>query len=184
MSLWIRAYDPAQDLADLRRCFIELQDHEHGFDPLSPTGAEIVDSYVPYMLARCEAPDSVLFVAEVDGRVVGFASAIRVERPSSDDCDAFHFELGELGVLDEHRGGGVGTALVAAVERHARAHRAPALRVSMGAANEGAQRLYARLGFAPCVIMCERRLDATAPSDAPTDDLDASDRRPSRPPSS
>jgi GNAT superfamily N-acetyltransferase len=160
MSLRIRAYDPARDLADLRRCFIELQDHEHGFNPFSPTGAEIVDLYVPYMLERCDGPDSVLFVAEVDGRVVGFASAIRVERPTPDDCDAFHFELGEISVLDELRNGGVGSALVAEVERHARAHRAPALRVSMGAENEDAQRLYARLGFAPCVIMCELRLDA------------------------
>jgi GNAT superfamily N-acetyltransferase len=171
MPVRIRAYDPARDLADLRRCFIELQDHEHGFNPLSPTGAEIVDRYVPYMLERCASPDSVLLVAEVDGRVVGFASAIRVDRPTPDDCDAFHFELGEISVLDELRNGGVGSALVAAVERHARAHRAPALRVSMGAENEGAQRLYARLGFEPCVIMCELRLE---------DDRDRKNDRPPR----
>lgn len=159
MSLRIRTYDPAVDAADLRRCFIELQDHEHGFDPLAYTGAEITDAYLAYMLARCRQPDSALWVAELDGRVVGFVTAIRVDRPSPDDSDAFHFELGELGVLEEARNAGVGAALVAEVERHARAHGAPAVRVLMGAANHGAQRLYARLGFEPCVIMYERRLD-------------------------
>ena len=160
MSLQIRTYDPARDHDELRRCFIELQDHEHGFAPSSPTGAEIVDAYLAYMLGRCATPDSALWVAQLGDRVVGFASAIRVERPSPDDGDAFHFELGELSVLEEARDQGVGAALVGAVERHARAHGAPALRVSMGAGNPGAQRFYARLGFEPCVIMCERRLDA------------------------
>lgn len=162
MATRIRAYDPTRDHDDLRRCFIELQDHEHGFDPLSPTGAEIVEPYLVYMFARCRTAGSVLLVAELDDRVVGFASAIRVERPSPDDSDAFHFEIGELAVLDEVRNQGVGSALVAEIERHARAHGAPALRVSMGAENHGARRLYARLGFAPCVIMCERRLDTDA----------------------
>lgn len=159
MSLQIRAYDPARDLPDVRRCFMELQDHEHAFDPLAYTGAQIVDAYLAYMLERCSGPDSVLWVAQLDGRVVGFASAIRIERPSPDDSDAFHFEIGEISVLEAARNAGVGSALVAEVERHARAHGAPALRVHMGAANHGAQRLYARLGFSPCVIMCERRLD-------------------------
>lgn len=159
MPLRIRAYDPSRDHDDLRRCFIDLQDHEHGFEPLAPTGLQIVDAYLAYMLARSRTAGSALFVAELDDRVVGFASAIRVERPSPDDSDAFHFELGELSVLDEIRNQGIGAALVAEVERHARAHDAPALRVSMGAENHGAQRLYARLGFTPCVIMCERRLD-------------------------
>jgi GNAT superfamily N-acetyltransferase len=155
----IRAYDPARDADDVRRCFIELQDHEHGFDPLAFTGDEIVDAYLEYMLERCRQPNSVLWVAELDDRVVGFASAIHVERPTPDDSDAFHFELGEIAVLEQARSAGVGSALVAAVERHARAHRAPAVRVSMGAGNHGAQRLYARLGFSPCVLMYERRLD-------------------------
>lgn len=159
MSLLIRAYDPARDGAALRRCFVHLQDHEHGFDPSAFQGEEIVDVYVPYMLARASTPGSALFVAEHQDQVIGFASAIRVERPTPDDGDAFHYELGEISVLDEHRGLGAGSALVAAVEQHARSHGAPALRVLMGAENRGAQRLYARLGFSPCVIMYEKRLD-------------------------
>lgn len=159
MSPRIRPYAPERDALDLRRCFLELQDHEHGFDPRAYTGDEIVDAYLAYMLERCQPPDGALWVAELDGRVVGFVTAIRVERPSPDDSDAFHVELGELGVLAEARNAGIGAALVAQVERHARAHGAPVVRVSMGAANHGAQRFYARLGFEPCVLMYERRLD-------------------------
>src|SRR5688500_18008058 len=103
MSVQVRPFDPDRDLDGVRRCFVELQDHEHAFEPEAPTGAEIVDEYVPFMLERSSRPGGAIFVAELDGRVVGFAALIRVERPEPDDWEPFHVELAELSVLAEAR---------------------------------------------------------------------------------
>jgi ribosomal protein S18 acetylase RimI-like enzyme len=156
MSPTIRAFDPSRDLEGVRRCFIDLHDHEHERFADSKTGAELVDEYVPFMIARCTQPGSAMFVAEVDGTVVGFATAIRNERAEPDDTDAFHFELAELSVLASHRSRGIGTALMEAVEAHAFEHDASSLRVRVDCDNPAAQRLYERHGFTPTVITLDK----------------------------
>jgi len=55
----------------------------------------------------------------------------------------------DLVVDAAHRGRGIGTALLAEVERRARARGACRITLEVNAANEAAQRLYRRLGFGP-----------------------------------
>lgn len=55
----------------------------------------------------------------------------------------------DLVVDAAHRGRGIGTALLTEVERRARARGACRITLEVNAANEGAQRLYRRLGFGP-----------------------------------
>lgn len=56
-------------------------------------------------------------------------------------------ELQDLWVLPERRSGGVGSALVAAVEAAVAARGGTRLRLTVGAGNGGAIRLYRRLGY-------------------------------------
>ena len=58
-----------------------------------------------------DAPNEIAFVAEVDGRVVGFASG-GPERKGDPD---FTGELYAIYMLDEHRGRGIGSALFKSV---------------------------------------------------------------------
>ena len=152
-GLLIRPFDPICDTESVRRCFVDLQDHEHAYSPHSPTGEELADEYVPFMIERAMQGDNAFLVAEFAGAVVGFATALRTARAEPDDTDPFHFELAELSVATEHRNKGIGMALIDAVARHARDHGAPNLRVRVDVANSDAQRLYRRIGFEPAVMM-------------------------------
>lgn len=155
----IRAYDPARDLADLRACFIELQDHEHGMIPAAPTGDEIVDVYIPWMLERLERYSGRLLIAELDDEVAGYVSLFQtVPRGSPDDADETHALVSELCVLERFRGRGVGTALLAAAERLAIEAGATNLRLSVVFDNDGARRLYKRFGFEDITVLMRKPL--------------------------
>jgi GNAT superfamily N-acetyltransferase len=157
-AVTIRPYDPNGDADGIRRCFIELQDHEHEYSPQSPTGEALADEYVPFMLERATRPGNVLFVADVSGHIVGFATALRTQRAEPDDVDPFHFDLAELSVGREHRGRGIGTALIERVVQHAKDQGAPNLRVRVYVKNPEAIRLYQRMGFEPAVMMLAKPL--------------------------
>lgn len=142
----IRAYRP-DDEPDLRRCFVELQDHEHAFDPTVAPGEAIADEYVAFMLERCGAPGGHLLMAEDHHRVVGFVSVLVRPRQEPDDPDLLHAEVGELSVLSAHRARGLGTQLLHAAETLGRDAGATSLRVRVRSGNPRAQALYRRLGF-------------------------------------
>jgi ribosomal protein S18 acetylase RimI-like enzyme len=161
MPAVIRNYDPARDVDGLRACFIDLQDHEHAFAPETPTGAELVDDYVTYMLDRCDVPGGTVLVADVDGDVAGFATLIVRDRDAPDDIDLVHAEVCELSVLAAHRGKGIGTALLEAAQQLAVAAGASSFRIGADARNLAAIRLYERFGFRPAGIELHKPL-ATA----------------------
>ena len=91
-------------------------------------------------LAGAEAGEAAVFVAEVDGRVVGRAF---VEQ-SGDPPVAW---LGGVLVEDAHRRQGIATALVDYAEKQTVKLGRDELRLSVGVDNVGAQRLYLRRGY-------------------------------------
>jgi ribosomal protein S18 acetylase RimI-like enzyme len=101
----------------------------------------------------------VVLVAERGGAVVGFVAVwtrYRSEEPDDDPAPlAF---VSDLVVSAEHRGCGIGRALLRAAEAHARAAGAPSLRLSVKAGNTAAISLYAREGFEELEIELEKRL--------------------------
>jgi ribosomal protein S18 acetylase RimI-like enzyme len=82
-----------------------------------------------------EAGRSTLLVALLDGAAVGVAELLHDELP----------EVRNVGVLEAHRGRGIGTALMAEAER--RALPAGRVRLGVGLENPAARRLYERLGY-------------------------------------
>ena len=88
-------------------------------------------------------PENVL-VAEVDGRVVGWA---KFEHPTPLHSSRHVWHVTGLGVDPDHQGRGVGYALMEALIAEARARRGLRMTLRVFGSNEPAQRLYKRLGF-------------------------------------
>jgi GNAT superfamily N-acetyltransferase len=82
------------------------------------------------------------FVAEIDGRVVGFASGIMKPEAKL----GFDSELTGIYVVREAQGAGIGKRLVAAVAAAQRAHGATAMIVWVIAGNKTARAFYEALG--------------------------------------
>ena len=116
--------------------------------------------------ARRYARDGVAFsyqncvLAEDDGTVIGMAHSFAMDadpgaEPEADPVLRPYAELEDYGslylsgvaVFTEHRGRGIGTRLMAAVDERARALSRPRVSLLCFERNEGAMRLYRRLGF-------------------------------------
>jgi GNAT superfamily N-acetyltransferase len=95
------------------------------------------------------------YVAERDGRVVGFAG---VMHGLSYVYDPPYARLLSLVVEPGERGRGTGAALVAAAERWAREHGAAQLHLTTALHRDGAHRFYERLGYERTGVRYARKL--------------------------
>ena len=87
-------------------------------------------------------------VAELDGRVVGYACVSYIERPASVFRNALRYcDIDELGVDEQCRRQGIGRALVAFVKARAAEKGFSRLELNMWEFNENALRFYESLGF-------------------------------------
>ena len=86
MDMAIRDYR-VDDVSAVRTCLIELQEFERALDPRLPAGATIADAYLETLFRRCDRFAGKLFVAEADGRVVGFVSVLGSCRSETPDDD-------------------------------------------------------------------------------------------------
>ncbi|MFQ5890798.1 MAG: ribosomal protein S18-alanine N-acetyltransferase [Gemmatimonadota bacterium] len=98
-------------------------------------------------------PNAALLVAEVEERVAGYLALWFA---------AAEAELGDLAVLPELRGRGVGAALVAGAVREAAQRGASSVFLEVRVSNAAARRLYERAGFE---VVGVRRRYYTAPSE-------------------
>jgi GNAT superfamily N-acetyltransferase len=110
---------------------------------------DAVRGWVHESLEALSDPDRAVFVAERQGRVIGFAT-VSERTHFAGDVDAY---IGELVVSKEAEGQGVGRALVGAAEDWAHSRGRKRIAVDTGAANSPARRFYAALGFAPGVAI-------------------------------
>ena len=92
-------------------------------------------------------------VAEASGRVLGFAIAsfAALDRPFGPWARPLIASLDAIAVRDTAQGGGVGSALLAEVEREARAREAVSLNLRTATTNTRAQALFRRAGFQKAV---------------------------------
>ena len=153
----IREYDSLRDRKSLRTCVVELQDFERGLEPTLPKGEEMADRYLAHMLRRCDESLGRVFVAEVDGAVVGFVGVLGRVVPEPDESQAYAY-VSDLVVLPAYRRRGLGRALLERAVAFARGKGAKALRVGVLARNEGAARLYRSLGFGEYTIQLNKPL--------------------------
>jgi GNAT superfamily N-acetyltransferase len=90
---------------------------------------------------------ALLFLAELDGRTVGYALARMHEPDESWDTRGRFAELESIATLVRSRG--IGGRLMEALFGELRRRRVSVLKIGVVATNAGARRFYERLGFAP-----------------------------------
>ena len=114
------------------------------------------------MAARMRACASVetTLLADFNGQPAGFV-CVRVVPYMSDDTP--YAEVSDLYVEAEQRRNGIGTALLAAADAHARAHSASEIVVLTGAADDAkyiaAQALYRRSGYGDYAVALRKALE-------------------------
>lgn len=155
----IRDFNEKLDLDSVRDCVIELQDFECRLDPRMPPGADIVDAYVPHMLERCRQCEGKVLVAEVDGKVAGFATILTTVRSEEiDDGDLEYGLVSDLVILEKFRKLGLGRRLLEEAEAFAKECDVRWLRIGVLARNKAAVGLYSSMGFADHYVELEKDL--------------------------
>ncbi len=152
-------FDESKHLNRLRDCVIELQDFERRLDPRMPSGADIVDEFIPKMLDRLSQSGGKILIAEVDGEVAGFATIlISVSSDELEDGDVEYGLVSDLMVVEKFRQQGLGRKLLQEAESYARANDVKTLRIGVLAANQGADKLYSSMGYSLLYLEREKVL--------------------------
>lgn len=152
-----------EDSADIARLFLISSDGlaEYIWGGIAEPGETVAEAG-----ARRYAREGVAFsyqnclIAALDGATVGMAHSYPMEagpgaqpvsdpvlRPYSELEDYGSLYLSSLAVVEQHRNTGIGTKLIEAVNRRARDLSLPRISLICFEGNEGAMRLYRRLGF-------------------------------------
>jgi ribosomal protein S18 acetylase RimI-like enzyme len=147
------------DLPVLGRLGAHLMRVHYDFDRLRflEPGDDSELGYAGFLGAQVQDPESVVLVADVDARVVGYVYAA-IEPLSwkelRDECGYIH----DLVVDPDQRGHGAGTALLEAACEWLRARGMPRVVLGTAEKNVGAQRLFERSGFRRTMIEMTREL--------------------------
>jgi ribosomal protein S18 acetylase RimI-like enzyme len=114
------------------------------FKPATPS------PFPPETISRLMATrDHIFWVGLVDGSVAGYAYAMVEDQPESPwKYPVSVLLLVQMGVKAEHRGRGVGSAIIAAVRSEAARRGVAEVRLTVWSFNSEAIRFYARHGFA------------------------------------
>lgn len=108
------------------------------------------------------AGETLLLLARHEGRIVGYAMVRPGPGAATWDLGERGLEIETLSVLPDERGGGVGHALMNAVEEYAREVGAELLDVGVAHTNDRARRFYEREGFGPFYLEMVRDLRSSA----------------------
>lgn len=158
----IRRATPA-DLPDIGRLGALLVKEHYDFDQQRFLAARpgTPEGYASFMSAQLEDTDKAVLVAEDDGDVIGYAYAV-VEGYDYMALRGPAGVLHDLIIDPEHRGRGVGLLLLDAALQFFRSRGVPRVLLSTAERNEGAQRLFTRMGFRRTMIEMTRELDDSA----------------------
>ena len=155
----IRAYNKHTDFAQLRDCAIGLQDFERQLDPRMPSGESIADNYLEDMFMQCRQFAGIVFICELDGKLVGYVT-IHTQYMSEDIDDGprkFAF-ISDVFVDERFRGRGIGRALMDHAQTHARENDVSEIMIGVLASNKQAKSLYLSMGFEEFAIKLEKKL--------------------------
>ena len=111
---------------------------------MTPTDMDVISRAL-----QSQSDDPAIYVAENEGRIVGFIHLTSLE-------DYYrrrkHGHIGDIVVAEDAEGQGIATALMAKAEEWCRAQGYDWLSLSVFEQNERAERLYRKLGFQRDVI--------------------------------
>jgi ribosomal protein S18 acetylase RimI-like enzyme len=152
----IRRAEP-RDLPALGKLGASMVRLHHGFDRerfMAP-GSNVEKGYAWFLGTQLAEPDMFVGVAERAGQIVGYVYAGLEPQSWKELRDAAGF-VHDL-VVDEHaRREGIGTRLMEAAAAWLESRGAPRVILWSAAKNEGAQRLFERIGFRRTMVEMTR----------------------------
>jgi GNAT superfamily N-acetyltransferase len=105
---------------------------------------------------QLEASDTKVWVAELDGKLVGHAVAVHYQRPEGPNCPARQWwDVDQIGVASDYRRSGIGRALLRTVVDAATAAGIQQIELNSWAFNREAHAAFESFGFAPKYIRFE-----------------------------
>lgn len=146
LEIEIRPYRLPDDIEGLARVWVDSALYHVAIDDLPPLKPDATMDYGRGRFAHIGPDDPRgLFVAEVDGEVVGHIEVSLNRDPVAPEfIDAY---VDELAVAAAWRGQGIGTRLMAHAEQWAKGSGALSIGIDHLHTNAGAERLYERLGY-------------------------------------
>jgi GNAT superfamily N-acetyltransferase len=137
------------DLEELVVVYLSAAAHHAVIDPdgyIVPTPADAAIRWRHKVESR--GPDTECVVSVVDGRVVGMAS-IEIVPSAGVGSMVRPLRMAEIGIgiLDGYRGLGIGQRMIADLEGWAAGHGIERILLLVAHGNDGATRLYRRLGY-------------------------------------
>ena len=156
-SVAIRSYEP-KDREQLRKLVLDLHETIRPLDEDLAPGETIIDAYFEHLLALQSRTHGALFVAERDGRLVGYVCLFgRVDPEDPDEIDRPHSYIADLYVCPDVRRSGVGVRLLEKAEEFARGLGVGRIDLKVVAANREAHRFYCRHGYTDRIVVMSRR---------------------------
>lgn len=155
----IRRASPA-DFAALGALGAQLVQGHYAFDQrrfMAP-GEQLEEGYAAFLGTQSRRRDSAVFVAELDGQIVGYAYTAIEPRSWKELRDEAGF-IHDLIVDERARGRGVAGRLVDAVIAWLHERGMPRVLLQTAEQNDAAQRLFARLGFRRTMIEMTREIE-------------------------
>ena len=148
MTAWQIREATAEDVATVIALFGIGDDAAAAGAPHQYRGAWAAPRSEQEVLGLLEQPDIALFVAEIEGRVVGQV-VVRIETvPENTPLVPRRFaKLHDLVVMPEARAQGIGRALVHAAERWSATRGMASIELTVWEFNGAARRIYEQLGY-------------------------------------
>ncbi len=160
MAITIRRAEQ-RDLADLGRLGAMLMRTHYAFDRqrfLAP-GQATEGGYARFLGSVLDSEEGCVFVAEEEGgRIAGYVFAA-LEPMSWKELRGPAGFIHDILVREEARGLGIAAKLMETAMEWLREHGAPRVILWTAAPNEGAQRLFLRLGFRETMIEMTKELE-------------------------
>jgi ribosomal protein S18 acetylase RimI-like enzyme len=159
MTVEIRTAEQ-KDVAALGRLGAMLMRVHYAFDRqrfLAP-GAGTESGYASFLGSMLDSPEDCVFVAEEEGRVVGYVY-VALEPLSWKELRGPAGFIHDVAVAEESRGSGAGTKLMQAAVAWLRERGAPRVVLWTAASNEPARSLFQRFGFRDTMIEMTMELE-------------------------
>lgn len=143
LSISITHYSPTDALA-VDQLFLELQKHEHTFDPHKSTKLENAQNYKKELLETIEKQHGEMLIAKLDGKPVGLVAWYMEEEFEFDEPYGY---ISDIVVSKSYRGQGIGQQLLDTAVKHIK--NTPVKRVHIGVlqANADTRDFYTKNGF-------------------------------------
>jgi ribosomal protein S18 acetylase RimI-like enzyme len=137
----------------------ELQDAVTPLDESLPRGADMAPRYYAQTMEACRQEAGAIFVAEIDGDVVGFVVVLtRVPFTSADGPSGEYAFITDLAVSAPWRHQGIGARLLSTAEDAARRNGAREIRLEVLVGNPALD-LYRRVGLRDYAVTMRKRFN-------------------------